>query len=176
MYLLFICSVRGSFCFFLVLMLYYTKSVFSYLFKHSIRFTKRKRHCIFFQSREDPLSVTEHDLWRLRHYTSLPIPLTVNFSDFLFNECHCCKISIIKKSVCLDIFYLLLHLYLFRTKITISFILLSAWKSDQSLEICTTNDCILDDEWLDLLGGVFDKWIHQLLVSVVLQNEIYICY
>jgi len=131
----------------------------------------------FFQSCEDPLSMTEHDLWRLRHYTSLPVPPTVNFSDFLFNECHCSKISIIKKSVCLNIFYLLLRLYLFRTKITIPFILLSAWKSDQSLEICTTNDCILGDEWLDLLGGVFDKWIHQLLVLIVLQNEIYnICY
>lgn len=131
----------------------------------------------FFQSWEEPLSVTEHDLWRLRHYTSLPVTPTLDFSDFLFNECHRCKKYILKKSVCLNIFYLFVRLYLFRTKITISFILLSTWKSDQSLEICTTNDCILDDEWLDLLGGVFDKWIYQLLVSVVLHNEIYnICY
>lgn len=42
----------------------------SYLFKHSIRFAKRKQHCIIFPVPKTPIvSVTEHDLWRLRHYT-----------------------------------------------------------------------------------------------------------
>lgn len=97
-------------------MLYHTKSVFSYLFKHSIRFTKRKRHCIiFFQSWEEPLSVTEHDLWRLRHYISLPVTPTLDFSDFLFNECHCCKIYIIKNPfVWIFFIYLCVSIYLER--------------------------------------------------------------